>query len=57
MERLPHCYQGFIAKFMLTLKSELLYVFPQFSRQALRSQRSLGERTNFPIRPLLADRP
>jgi hypothetical protein len=44
-------------EFMLTLKSELLYVVAQFSQPALRSQRLLGERTNFPIRPLLADRP
>ena len=42
MERLLHCNQGFIAKLVLTLNSELLYVCSRFLALALRSQQYQG---------------
>jgi len=50
MERLLHCNQGFIAKLVLTLNSELLYVCSRFLALALRSQQYQGWGSpNFPI--------
>jgi len=56
MERLFHCSQGLIASLVWTHNSESLCVFA-VSRLGLTLATFGGERMNFPIRPLLADRP
>ena len=57
MERLLHCNQGFIAKLVLTLNSELLYVCSRFSALVALATYQAEEARIFPSRPLLADKP